>query len=184
VKEITINGTNHTVEYTGEDVPGEDLEFMGKRRGNIRGWRNNFFVEIPTGQSRYGDRRGAAVNPTASRFSERKGRGMRRSGMWGWRGAAVDPIIRNCELVLREGGERDEEVGASGVAAAAMREEGGTGRGDWSYAGFCVFADCRQATRRDCFTPLEKHGRPDSVLRAYYEGQRGGVAGYPAPLAT
>jgi hypothetical protein len=78
--------------------------------------------------------------PTASRFSERKvsdpqRKGMRRSGMWGWRGAAVDPIIRNCELVLREGGERDEEVGASGVAAAAMREGGGTGREDWSYAG-------------------------------------------------
>jgi hypothetical protein len=84
--------------------------------------------------------------------------------MWGWRGAAVDPIIRNCELVLREGGERDEEVGASGVAAAAMREGGGTGREDWSYAGFCVFADCRHATRRDGFTPLEKRGRPGSVL--------------------
>jgi hypothetical protein len=73
VKEITINGTNHTVEYTGEDVPGEDLEFMGKRRGNIRGWRNNFFVEIPTGQSRYGDRRGAAVNPNCEQVLREKG---------------------------------------------------------------------------------------------------------------
>jgi hypothetical protein len=89
---------------------------------------------------------------------------MRRSGLWGWRGATIDPIIRNCELVLRGGGERDEEVGASGVAAAAMREGRGTGREDWSYAGFCVFADCRQATRRDGFTPLEKRDRFSDLL--------------------